>query len=98
MSDVYSIIKGPVITEKSAMQGTDTQSKVAFWVDLKSSKNDIKRAIEELFSVKVDSINTMRIGGKVKRMGRYAGRTSTRKKAYITLKEGENIEGLFGGA
>jgi large subunit ribosomal protein L23 len=98
MSDLYSIIKGPVITEKSAMQGTEKQSKVAFWVDLKANKNDIKRAIEELFGVKVDSVNTFRLGGKLKRMGRYAGRTSTRKKAYITLKEGENIEGLFGGA
>lgn len=98
MSDVYSIIKGPVITEKSAMQGTETKSKVTFWVDLKANKNDIKRAVEELFKVKVDSINTNRVPGKVKRMGRYAGRTSTRKKAYVTLKEGESIEGLFGGA
>lgn len=98
MSDIYSVIKGPVITEKSAMMGTEKQSKVVFWVDLKANKFDIKRAVEALFNVKVDKINTNRVPGKVKRMGRYAGRTSTRKKAYITLKEGENIEGLFGGA
>ncbi|MEE9543584.1 MAG: 50S ribosomal protein L23, partial [Thermodesulfobacteriota bacterium] len=51
-----------------------------------------------LFNVKVDNINTNKVPGKVKRMGRYAGKTSTRKKAYVTLKEGESIEGLFGGA
>jgi large subunit ribosomal protein L23 len=96
MSDLYSILKGPVITEKSGMLGTDKQSTVAFWVDLKASKPDIKRAIEGLFKVKVDSINTNRMPGKVKRMGKHSGRTSTRKKAYITLKEGESIEGLFG--
>jgi large subunit ribosomal protein L23 len=96
MSDLYGIIKGPVITEKSAMLGTDKQGKVVFWVDLKASKPDIKRAVESLFNVKVESINTNRMPGKVKRMGKYSGRTSTRKKAYITLKEGENIEGLFG--
>jgi large subunit ribosomal protein L23 len=96
MSDVYTVLKGPVITEKSAMLGTDTKSTVAFWVDLKASKPEIKRAIEGLFKVKVDSINTNRMPGKVKRMGKHAGRTSTRKKAYVTLKEGESIEGLFG--
>lgn len=96
MSDKYGIIKGPVITEKSSMLGTETKGKVAFWVDLKANKLEIKRAIESLFNVKVDSINTNRLPGKVKRMGKHSGRTSTRKKAYVTLKEGENIEGLFG--
>ncbi len=98
MSDIYGIIKGPIITEKCAMLGTETQSKVAFWVDLKASKPDIKRAIESLFNVKVESINTFRLPGKLKRMGRHSGKTSTRKKAYVTLKEGESIEGLFGAA
>ncbi len=98
MSDIYKVIKGPIITEKCAMLGTDKQSKVAFWVDLKASKPEIKRAIEKLFSVKVDSINTFRLPGKLKRMGRHSGKTSTRKKAYVTLKEGQSIEGLFGSA
>ncbi len=95
MSDLYGILKGPVITEKSAMLGTDKMSTVAFWVDLKATKPDIKRAIEGLFKVKVENINTNRMPGKVKRMGKHSSRTSTRKKAYITLKEGESIEGLF---
>lgn len=95
MSDIYAIIKGPIITEKSSMMGTEEQAKIAFWVDLKASKPEIKRAIESLFKVKVESVNTFRLAGKLKRMGKHSGRTSTRKKAYITLKEGESIEGLF---
>lgn len=98
MSDIYQVIKGPIITEKCAMLGTETQSKVAFWVDLGASKTEIKRAVEKLFNVKVENINTFRLPGKFKRMGKHMGKTSTRKKAYVTLKEGESIEGLFASA
>ena len=93
----YDVIKGPVVTEKSANQGA-LGNKVVFWVDLNATKLHIKDAVETLFTVKVESINTSRIPGKQKRLGRHTGRTSTRKKAYVTLKEGENMEKIFGSA
>jgi large subunit ribosomal protein L23 len=93
----YDVIKGPVVTEKSANQGS-LGNKVVFWVDLNASKLQIRDAVENLFTVKVQSINTSRIPGKQKRLGRYTGKTSTRKKAYVTLKEGENMEKIFGSA
>ncbi len=96
MSDIYSIIKSPVITEKSASQGM-TANKVVFWVEPKANKFQIKDAVEKVFGVKVEDVNTQRVPSKVKRLGRYSGRTSIRKKAYITLKEGESIEELVSG-
>lgn len=95
MKNHYSVIKSPVITEKSTALNA-TAGKVAFWVDLAANKKDIKEAVEAIFSVKVLSVNTERIPGKVKRMGKFAGRTSTRKRAYVSLKEGDKIQ-LFEG-
>ncbi|GMR04878.1 MAG: 50S ribosomal protein L23 [Thermodesulfobacteriota bacterium] len=96
MKDVYSIIKAPVITEKS-MAKTVEGNKVVFWVDPAAVKGDIKEAIEKIFNVKVLNVNTERVAGKIKRLGKFAGRRPTRKKAYVTLKEGDRIE-LFEGA
>lgn len=95
MKNYHAIIKAPVITEKSMMKTAEV-NQVVFWVDMKANKKDIKEAIEKVFNVKVVGVNTNRMPGKVKRLGKYAGRTSTRKKAYVTLKEGEKIE-IFEG-
>ncbi len=89
MSEYYKIIKKPLITEKATMLGSE--GKYVFWVDCKANKNQIKKAVEEAFNVKVTTVNTQRQPGKIKRMGRFAGRTPTRKKAYVTLKEGDSI-------
>ena len=96
MKDYYSIIKSPIITEKSTML-TAEANKVAFWVDVNANKKEIKEAVERIFDVKVISVNTQKVPGKLKRMGRFEGRRPTRKKAYVTLKEGDKIE-LFSGA
>ncbi len=95
MKDFYSIIKSPVITEKSTLK-TATENKVTFWVDLNANKKDIKEAVEKAFNVKVTAVNTERVPGKIKRMGRFAGKRPTRKKAYVKLKEGDKIE-IFEG-
>lgn len=95
MKDIYQILKTPVITEKSTTQRAES-NKVAFWVDLQANKSDIKEAIEKAFNVKVLDVNTMKVPGKVKRTGRNISKKSTRKKAYITLKQGEKIP-LFEG-
>lgn len=97
MKEIYQILKEPVITEKSTAQRAESNT-VAFWVDLKVNKNDIKEAVEKIFNVKVLDVNTMRVPGKTKRSGRLSkmSKGSTRKKAYITLKEGDKIP-LFEG-
>ncbi len=91
----YSIIKAPVVTEKS-MTKLSENNQVVLWVDCNANKTQIKVAVEEAFEVKVESVNTQKVPGKVKRMGKHAGRTPVRKKAYVTLKEGEKIE-MFEG-
>ena len=95
MRNLYSVIKSPVITEKS-MAKTAEANKVVFWVEPTANKNAIKTAIEKVFNVKVIDVNTHKVPGKIKRMGKFAGRRPTRKKAYITLKEGDKIE-MFEG-
>jgi large subunit ribosomal protein L23 len=95
MKDAYSVIKSPVITEKS-MAKTAEGNKVVFWVEPSANKKDIKEAVEKAFNVKVITVNTHRVPGKIKRLGKFAGKRPTRKKAYITLKEGDRIE-MFEG-
>jgi large subunit ribosomal protein L23 len=95
MKNVYSVIKSPVITEKS-MAKTAEGNKVVFWVEPNANKREIKTAVEKVFNVKVLDVNTQRVPGKVKRLGKFSGKRPTRKKAYITLKEGDRIE-MFEG-
>ncbi|MBI5328645.1 MAG: 50S ribosomal protein L23 [Deltaproteobacteria bacterium] len=95
MKDIYQILKAPVITEKSTMQRAES-NKVVFWVDLQANKNEVAEAVEKVFNVKVLDVNTMRVPGKVKRTGRNISKKPTRKKAYITLKDGDKIP-LFEG-
>lgn len=92
--DARDILIKPIITEKS----TDMMSegKYTFRVPLNANKYQIRDAVEEIFNVKVEAVNTMRMEGKKKRMGRYEGKRSDWKKAIVTLKEGETIE-LFEG-
>ena len=85
MKSAYDIIKKPVLTEKSYQDMAD--KKFTFQVDVHANKTEIKQALETIFEgVKVDTVNTMRTIGKIKRQGRYQGRTPEIKKAIITLK------------
>ena len=85
MKSAYDIIKRPVLTEKSYEDMAS--KKYTFEVAIDANKTEIKSALEEIFEgVKVESVNTMRIQGKMKRQGRYVGRRPERKKAIITLK------------
>ncbi|GGF35239.1 MULTISPECIES: 50S ribosomal protein L23 [Halobacillus] len=85
MKEPRDIIKRPVITEHSAdLMG---EKKYTFEVSTKANKTEIKNAVEEIFGVKVANVNTMNLKGKFKRMGRYGGYRSDRKKAVITLTE-----------
>lgn len=88
--EARDIIIRPVVTEKSVAMME--QNKYVFRVALSANKIEIKKAIEEIFKVKVVGVNTLRIKGKKKRMGRYEGKTSDYKKAVVQLAEGDHIE------
>jgi large subunit ribosomal protein L23 len=94
MKNHFEIIKAPVITEKST--AASAEGKVVFWVELTATKQEIKEAVEKVFNVKVLGVNTERVAGKMKRMGKYQGQRPTRKKAYLKLREGDKIE-IFEG-
>ncbi|MDU4695974.1 MULTISPECIES: 50S ribosomal protein L23 [Paenibacillus] len=83
MKDPRDIIKRPVITERSTEYMNDL--KYVFEVDLRANKTEIKQAVESIFGVKVKSVNTLRVPGKLKRYGRYSGYTPEWKKAFVTL-------------
>ncbi len=85
------IIKAPVITEKSAIIAGDDR-KYVFKVDHRANKIQIKQAIESIFKVKVDTVNTINVKPKAKKVGRYAGLTNKYKKAIVTLAEGNKID------
>jgi len=86
----YDIIVSPVITEKST-QGS-MWNQVTFKVDPRASKPEIKKAVEDLFKVKVDKVNTLNQDGKVKRFRGRMGRRNGVKKAIVTLAEGHTID------
>ena len=90
MSNYRDIIKAPIITEKSSDLAKNNV--IVFSVDVKANKTQIKQAIEKVFNVKVDSVNTINVKPKKKRVGRYTGKTVKVKKAIVKLKEGSSIE------
>ena len=86
----YDIIFAPIITEKSAAM--EAERKYAFKVDVRANKTQIRQAIEQIFNVKVESVNTVNVKPKKKRVGRYTGKTNKVKKAIVKLSEGSSIE------
>jgi large subunit ribosomal protein L23 len=73
MKSTYDVLKGPMLTEKGTLL-KETDNKVLFKVSKSANKIEIKKAIEEIFKVKVDRVTTMNYKGKKKRMGRYEGK------------------------
>ena len=97
MKSVYDIIRKPIITEES-MMGVANKVYV-FEVATDAGKIEIKKAMEEIFKVKVKSVNTMNVRGKNKRMGVHVGKRPDWKKAVVTLKpESKTIEFFDGMA
>lgn len=91
MSNYRDIIKAPIITEKSA-DLAQNKNTITFSVDVRANKTQIKQAVENIFNVKVDSVNTINVKPKKKRVGRYMGKTARVKKAIVKLSEGSSIE------
>ena len=95
---VWDILKSPVVTEKSVILKEDSSDEnsdrkvgqvLTFRVEKTAGKLDIKKAVEEIFNVKVASVRTVNYEGKIKKRGRQEGRRPSWKKAYVTLKKGE---------
>ena len=84
------IIKAPIITEKTSDLAQNNI--ITFSVDVKANKTQIKQAIENIFNVKVEYVNTINVKPKKKRVGRYVGKTNRVKKAIVKLSEGSSIE------
>lgn len=94
---LHQVILGPVISEKSTRVAEKANTAV-FKVANNAKKPEIKKAVEQLFNVKVDDVRTLTVKGKTKRFGRFEGKRSDWKKAYVTLAQGQEIDFLAGAA
>ena len=90
MVEAYDIILSPMVTEKSTMGSEHNQ--ITFRVPLSANKLEIKAAVEKLFKVKVNAVNTLRQKGKLKRFRGKLGKRPDYKKAIVSLAEGEMID------
>ena len=87
---LLNVILGPHISEKSARGGE--MSQFCFKVASNASKDEIRKAVETLFSVNVSKVRTLNVKGKNKRFGRFVGRRKDWKKAYVSLQSGQDID------
>ena len=90
----YDVLVGPLVTEKTTLLSENGQ--IAFRVRLDATKPEIRKAVENLFDVKVTAVNTLRVKGKTKLFRGRRGRRSDYKKAIVTLAEGQNVDFLAG--
>jgi large subunit ribosomal protein L23 len=91
------VIRRPLITEKTTIMREDGRTLV-FEVATRATKQEIKRAVEQLLGPKVQAVRTQIAHGKIKRQGRFAGRRSDWKKAFVRLREGEKMPEFMEGA
>lgn len=92
----YDVLLKPIITEKTAGFDSTDKKRVAFKVPQSATKESIKSAVEKVFGVKVASVNTANIQGKLKRTAKGSGRRTSFKKAYVTLQSGQSIDVVEG--
>jgi large subunit ribosomal protein L23 len=88
---IRTVLIAPHVSEKTTLLNQES-GHIAFKVRSDSNKKQIKKAVEEMFNVKVSSVKTVSIKGKKKRMGMRSGKTNDWKKAYIKLEEGQNLD------
>ena len=95
--NMTDVIRRPLITEKTSILREDGKT-IVFHVAAGATKIDVKRAVEQLLGAKVASVRTTIAHGKVKRQGRFSGRRSDWKKAYVRLRDGEKLPEFLEGA
>ncbi|ALA57636.1 50S ribosomal subunit protein L23 [Nitrospira moscoviensis] len=88
---MHAVLVQPLLTEKITGLREKTNT-VGFIVHPEANRVQIKQAVEALLKVKVEKVNVLNVRGKVKRLGRFSGKRSDWKKAFVTLKEGEKLE------
>jgi len=91
MKSIYDTLESPLITEKGSFLSTN-RNQYVFRVNTASNKDEIKVAVEKIFNVTVERVNTMNVVGKMKRVRHRPGRTAAWKKAIVTLKQGQKID------
>ena len=91
MREPHKVVYRPLITEKSTLQ-KEINNQVAFEVDTKANKVEIRQAVEKAFGVHVLAVRTVNMQGKKKRLGRFQGRRANWKKAIVTMAPGEHID------
>ena len=96
MSNYRDVIKAPIITEKSSDLAQNNNT-IVFSVDVKANKTQIKQAVEKIFNVKVEKVNTMNLAGKNRRRGYTTGKTAARKKAIVQLTQDSADIEIFAG-
>ncbi len=89
--ELTKVIRAPVVSEKSTVLA-DSENRFVFKVKKTATKREIKKAVENLFEVEVESVQVLNVIGKTKRFGRTLGKRSDWKKAYVKLKPGFDIE------
>ncbi|GAA5091496.1 MAG: 50S ribosomal protein L23 [Alcaligenaceae bacterium] len=88
---LYQVILAPVVTEKATMVAENNQQ-IAFRVAPDATKPEIKAAVEMLFNVEVESVQVLNQNGKTKRFGRFEGRRRNERKAYVRIKDGQELD------
>lgn len=89
--DLHNVLIQPLLTEKvTALR--ESSNTVGFLVHPYANRLQIKQAVETLLKVKVERVNVLNVQGKIKRLGRFSGKRSDWKKAFVKLKEGEKLE------
>lgn len=92
----YDILRLPHITEKAAIRKDEMDGRlVVFKIRPETTKQQVKEAVKRIFDVEVESVRTANFRGKVKRMGKYRGKRADWKKAYVTLKPGQDMPEFF---
>jgi large subunit ribosomal protein L23 len=95
MKSIFTVIKKPLFTEKGSNL-KEAENKILVEVSSDANKLEIRKAIEDIFKVKVEKVATVKVHGKWKRYGKFLGKRSDRKKAIITLKKGEKLDFIEG--
>jgi large subunit ribosomal protein L23 len=89
--ELYQVLIAPVVTEKST-RAAELHGQAVFQVASSATRNDVKAAIQQAFDVEVESVKILNVKGKTKRFGKSIGKRNDRKKAYIRLKDGSDID------
>jgi large subunit ribosomal protein L23 len=91
IGDAYQVVRRPLLTEKGTIQ-RDEDNVYLFEVDRRATKDEVRAAVEKIFKVHVEGVNTLVVRGKNRRVRVHSGKTRNYKKAYVRLREGDKID------